>query len=72
MTPRRSPARLRRCLEAHVELVGARVQPHDPAFKLSERMEVLAELASRSKFARQTSKPAGIIRGFYFAFDNAY
>ena len=47
----------------------------DPAkravgFKLSEGMEVPAELASRFKFARQKSKLAGTIRGSYFAFQN--
>ncbi len=41
-------------------------------FKLSEGMEVPAELASRFKFARQKSKLAGTIRGSYFAFDNDY
>ena len=48
----------------------------DPAkravgFKLSEGMEVPAELAS-FKFARQRSKLAGTIRGSYFAFKNEY
>ena len=37
-------------------------------FKLSEGMEVPAELASRFKFASQKSKLAGTIRGSYFAF----
>ena len=41
-------------------------------FKLSEGMEVPAELASRFKFARQKSKLAGTIRGSYFAFENDY
>ncbi len=41
-------------------------------FKLSERMDVPAELASRFKFARQKSKLAGTIRGSYFDFKNAY
>jgi hypothetical protein len=41
-------------------------------FKLSEGMEVPAELASRFKFARQKSKLAGTIRGSYFAFENGY
>ena len=41
-------------------------------FKLSEAMEVPAELASRFKFARQKSKLAGTIRGSYFAFKNEY
>jgi hypothetical protein len=41
-------------------------------FKLSERMEVPAELASRFKFARQKSKLAGTIRGSYFDFKNDY
>ena len=35
-------------------------------FKLSERMEVPEELASRFKFARQKSKLAGTIRGSFF------
>jgi hypothetical protein len=41
-------------------------------FKLSETMEVPAELASRFKFARQKSKLAGTIRGSYFAFGTDY
>ena len=41
-------------------------------FKLSEGMDVPAELASRFKFARQKSKLAGTIRGSYFAFKNEY
>ena len=41
-------------------------------FKLSEGMEVPAELASRFKFATQKSKLAGTIRGSYFAFENDY
>ena len=41
-------------------------------FKLSEGMDVPAELASRFKFARQKSKLAGTIRGSYFAFKNDY
>ena len=41
-------------------------------FKLSEGMEVPAELSSRFKFARQKSKLAGTIRGSYFAFKNEY
>ena len=40
-------------------------------FKLSEGMEVPAELAS-FKFARQKSKLAGTIRGSYFTFKNEY
>jgi hypothetical protein len=40
--------------------------------KLSEGMEVPAELASRFKFARQKSKLAGTIRGSFFAFKNEY
>jgi hypothetical protein len=49
----------------------------DPAkravgFKLSEGMDVPAELASRFKFARQKSKLAGTIRGSYFTFKNEY
>src|ERR1700736_3054458 len=41
-------------------------------FKLSEGMEVPAELASRFKFASQKSKLAGTIRGSYFDFKNDY
>jgi hypothetical protein len=41
-------------------------------FKLSEGMDVPAELASRFKFARQKSKLAGTIRGSYFAFNSEY
>jgi hypothetical protein len=41
-------------------------------FKLSEGMQVPAELAARFKFARQKSKLAGTIRGSYFAFKNDY
>jgi hypothetical protein len=41
-------------------------------FKLSEGMDVPAELASRFKFARQKSKLAGTIRGSYFTFRNDY
>jgi hypothetical protein len=41
-------------------------------FKLSEGMEVPAELASRFKFARQKSKLAGTIRGSYFTIKNEY
>ena len=35
-------------------------------FKLSDGMEVPAELAERFKFARQKSKLAGTIRGSFF------
>ena len=41
-------------------------------FKLSEGMEVPAELASKFKFARQKSKLAGTIRGSYFVLKNEY
>ena len=41
-------------------------------FKLSEDMEVPAELAPRFKFATQKSKLAGSIRGSYFAFKGDY
>jgi hypothetical protein len=41
-------------------------------FKLSEGMEVPAELASRFKFARQKSKLAGTIRGSFFTIKNEY
>ena len=41
-------------------------------FKLSEGMELPAELASRFKFARQKSKLAGTIRGSFFVLKNEY
>jgi hypothetical protein len=41
-------------------------------FKLSEGMDVPAELASKFKFARQKSKLAGTIRGSYFDLRNDY
>jgi hypothetical protein len=41
-------------------------------FKLSEGMEIPAELASQFKFARQKSKLAGTIRGSYFVLKNEY
>ena len=40
--------------------------------KLSEGMEVPAELAPRFKFAKQKSRLAGTIRGSYFTFKNEY
>lgn len=41
-------------------------------FKLSDGMEVPAELASRFTFARQKSKLAGTIRGSYFVIKGEY
>ncbi len=41
-------------------------------FKLSEGMEIPAELAERFKFARQKSKLAGVIRGSYFVIKGEY
>jgi hypothetical protein len=41
-------------------------------FKLSEGMDVPAELASRFKFARQKSKLAGMIRGSFFDIKSEY
>ena len=41
-------------------------------FKLSEGMEIPAELAPRFKFARQKSKLAGTIRGSFFVIKGAY
>jgi hypothetical protein len=41
-------------------------------FKLSDGMEVPAELATRFKFARQKSKLAGTIRGSYFVIKGEY
>jgi hypothetical protein len=41
-------------------------------FKLSDGMDVPAELADRFKFARQRSKLAGTIRGSYFVIKGEY
>ena len=41
-------------------------------FKLSDGMDVPAELATRFKFARQKSKLAGTIRGSYFVIKGEY
>jgi hypothetical protein len=41
-------------------------------FKLSDGMDVPAELASRFKFARQKSKLAGTIRGSFFVIKKEY
>jgi hypothetical protein len=41
-------------------------------FKLSDGMEVPAELGSRFKFARQRSKLAGTIRGSFFVIKGEY
>jgi hypothetical protein len=41
-------------------------------FKLSDGMEVPAELAGKFKFARQRSKLAGTIRGSFFVIKNEY
>ena len=41
-------------------------------FKLSDGMEIPAELAQRFKFARQKSKLAGTIRGSFFVIKGAY
>ena len=41
-------------------------------FKLSDGMEIPAELAERFKFARQKSKLAGTIRGSYFVIKREY
>lgn len=41
-------------------------------FKLSDGMEVPAELVDRFKFARQKSKLAGTIRGSYFVIKGQY
>jgi hypothetical protein len=41
-------------------------------FKLSEGMDVPAELAEKFKFARQKSKLAGIIRGSFFVIKGEY
>jgi hypothetical protein len=41
-------------------------------FKLSDGMEVPAELASRFKFARQKSRLAGTVRGSFFVIKGEY
>jgi hypothetical protein len=41
-------------------------------FKLSDGMEIPAELADRFKFARQKSKLAGTIRGSFFVIKGTY
>jgi hypothetical protein len=41
-------------------------------FKLSDGMDIPAELESRFKFARQKSKLAGTIRGSFFVIKNEY
>jgi hypothetical protein len=41
-------------------------------FKLSDGMDVPAELAPRFKFAKQKSKLAGTIRGSFFVIKNEY
>ena len=41
-------------------------------FKLSEGMDIPAELASQFKFARQKSKLAGTIRGSYFNIEDEH
>ena len=41
-------------------------------FKLSEGMDVPAELADKFKFARQKSKLAGTIRGSFFVIEGEY
>jgi hypothetical protein len=41
-------------------------------FKLSDGMDIPAELASQFKFARQKSKLAGTIRGSYFVIKHEY
>ncbi|WP_405112928.1 phage tail protein [Paenibacillus sp. FSL K6-1217] len=41
-------------------------------FKLSEGMEIPAELADKFKFARQKSKLAGTIRGSFFVIKGEY
>ena len=41
-------------------------------FKLSDGMDVPAELASRFKFAKQKSKLAGTIRGSFFVIKGEY
>ncbi len=41
-------------------------------FKLSDGMDIPAELESRFKFARQKSKLAGTIRGSYFVIKGEY
>ena len=59
-------------LSVNVMYTVGDAQKRAVGFKLSEGMEIPAELASQFKFARQKSKLAGTIRGSYFAFKNEY
>lgn len=52
--------------------VGGEKPKRAVGFKLSDGMEVPAELADRFKFARQKSKLAGTIRGTYFVIKGEY
>ena len=58
--------------ETHPDPNGSIVRKRAVGFKLSEGMEVPAELVPRFKFATQKSKLAGVIRGSYFAFKGTY
>jgi hypothetical protein len=57
-----------------INVAYAKDEPNRRAvgFKLSEGMDVPAELASKFKFARQKSKLAGTIRGSYFNIKDDY
>jgi hypothetical protein len=57
-----------------VNVMYSLVDPRKRAvgFKLSEGMEVPAELEGKFKFARQKSKLAGTIRGSFFVIKGAY
>jgi len=59
-------------LSINVMYTLADAQKRAVGFKLSEGMDVPAELASRFKFARQKSRLAGTIRGSYFNLKNEY
>jgi hypothetical protein len=52
------------------ELDGAKKRA--VGFKLSDGMDIPAELAEKFKFARQNSKLAGTIRGSYFVIKGEY
>ncbi len=59
-------------LSINVMYDGENPKKRAVGFKLSEGMEVPAELASRFKFARQKSKLAGTIRGSFFVIKGEY
>jgi hypothetical protein len=59
-------------LSVNVMYTGDGPDKRAVGFKLSDGMDLPAELASRFKFARRRSKLAGTIRGSYFQIKNEY